>query len=170
MLLSCGLQVDFDEKSPLELLQVLNDVFTEFEPQMAVGVWDGTHMAGLMALASAAWGVVDDALRLLLCCCGRWTCGTRTRRSASTACSHSWLCLNSHLTRARGINSLRVRGSAAACRSVCLHRGKHEERHSHAACLLLQALCLERRLWSTPSCSGACNEHRSSRRGASITI
>jgi hypothetical protein len=30
------LQVDFDEKSPIELLQVLNDVFSEYEPQMAV--------------------------------------------------------------------------------------------------------------------------------------
>jgi hypothetical protein len=32
----CLPQVDFDEKSPIELLQVLNDVFAKLEPQMAV--------------------------------------------------------------------------------------------------------------------------------------
>lgn len=29
-------QVDFDEKSPIELVQILNDVFAELEPAMAV--------------------------------------------------------------------------------------------------------------------------------------
>jgi hypothetical protein len=29
--------VDFDEKTPIELLQILNDVFTQLEAQMKVG-------------------------------------------------------------------------------------------------------------------------------------
>ena len=55
--------VDFDEKSPVELMQILNDVLAELEPGLAVGAGAGVaverHDQGKRLVGVVRAGVVD---------------------------------------------------------------------------------------------------------------